>query len=594
MKLSDVIATFLLDRGMTTGFGVIGSANSHLYDSIYSSGIRIVNMHHEQAAVMAAGAYYRASGKMSFVLVSAGGGITNAVTGLASLWADSIPVLVFSGQEATKYIHLKKNGRMFGTLGIDAVGLTRTVTKESSTIMDGFKIHNIVEEAYATALSNRRGPVLLDVPFDVQAQDTVHRLWKAYEPMPCSPEDTDLLQIEEYLKASQQPVILCGHGVQLSGSAPLFRSLLNHIRIPVVVSWSAISVLEHDHPLYFGSPGIYGQRSANFIVQSCDLLLVLGSRLTVPQTGYDTKEFARSAKIIMVDVDTAEEKDFAHLCIKADCAEFLRKFQAFAYYERPRWLDTCSQLRIEFPLVEQAHEDGIFPNSYRVIDRMSSYLRSDQIIVTDNGTAMLSGHQVLKLRERQMMFASYGLGEMGYGLPGAIGAAFAGGGREVLCLNGDGGLMMNLQELQTAISHRLRIKIVVFNNDGYLMIKHTQKMLFSGRQCAVDSSSGLQLPDFVKLCTAFGYDTFRIKSWSEFDFYFPRFMDVDGPAMCEIFMPHAQDLIPKVKGVVQNDGTIFAPPIEEMSPLLSLETVTRIMGATVSEKSSHIRRPDTT
>ena len=210
--------------------------------------------------------------------------------------------------------------------------------------------------------------------------------------------------------------------------------------------------------MYFGRPGLYGQRTANFILQKSDLIVVLGSRLTLPQTGYDFKEFAREAKIVMVDVDKTEFKSFAHLCIETDCNEFLKQIN-FKYINQ-LWLDECYSLSKQFPFIEDAHKDDCFPNSYRIIDKMSDYLKQDQIIVTDMGTALLSGHQAIRLKPNNTMFSSYGLGEMVYGLPAALVASISSPGREVLCLNCDGGMMMNLQELQTIIQHKLRIKIV--------------------------------------------------------------------------------------------------------------------------------------
>ena len=589
MKASDAVATFLLDRGITTGFGIIGSANSHLYDSFNKAGVRVINVHNEQAAVLAAGAFYRTCGQLSFALVTAGGGVTNAVTGVVSLWADSTPVLIFSGQEALRYLTAHAHRRMYGTQGLNIVNMVSGTTKYARTVTSGNTIQDELEKAYATALDGRKGPVWLDMPFDVQAERVEHRLWRPYVPAAFPPREADMAEVVKLLEASQRPVILCGHGVKLAGATSLFCGMLNHIRVPVLVTWSAISCVSHDHPLFFGSPGIYGQRAANFIFQTADFVLALGTRLTLPQTGYDTGELARQAKIVMVDVDTTEHKEFAHLCIAADCGEFLRKFQSNACV-RPAWVETCAALRKEWPLVEAAHADGEFPNSYRMIDRISDALKADQIIVTDMGTALLSGHQAIRLREGHTMFTSYGLGEMGYGLPAALGAAFAGNGREVLCLNCDGGMMMNLQEMQTIIQHRLRVKIVIFNNDGYLMIKHTQNMLFNGDKVAVDHNTGIVLPDYVQLSKAFGYETFRVKSWSEFDFFFPRFMDFNGPAVCEIFMPTEQEFIPKVRGVLQVDGTIFAPPLEEMSPVLPLDVMQRVMGAGLSAKSLRIAR----
>src|SRR6056300_285685 len=588
VKVSDAILSFLLQKGITTVFGIIGSANSHIYNSCAEAGIHVYNTHNEQAALIAAGAYYRTCGRMALALVTAGGGATNAITGVVSLWADSTPVLVISGQEKREYVDKHAHRRMYGTQGFDVVHMVSKTTKYAK-LVDAETIYDELEYAYHTALDGRKGPVWLDIPFDVQSKVIPAQLWK---PLPVNrvyPKDEDMEKLHNLIKNSKRPVILAGHGVKLSISTELFKSRIQSLNIPFLLTWSAIDLVDHRDPLYFGIPGVYGQRSANFIFQKCDLLITIGTRLTIPQTGYDFQEVARNADIVMVDIDETEFKEFVDLPIKSDCATFLEKLSGVKS-DCETWIEECRQIRNEFPIVEDNHIDDTFPNSYKLIDKISNHLKPDQIIVTDMGTALLSGHQSIRLGQGMTMFSSYGLGEMGYGLPAAFGAAIAGNGREVLCLNCDGGMMMNIQELQTLVQHGLRVKIVIFNNDGYLMIKHTQKMLFGGNYNAVDKTTGIVLPDYMKVAKAFGYEDFRIKTWEEFDFYFTRFMDHDGPAICEIFMPPHQHFLPKVKGVLHSDGSIFAPPIEEMSPVLPMETIERIMGSEISTKSSMIVR----
>lgn len=588
MKVSDIIADFLIHHDITTVFGIIGSANSHIYDSFAKSGIRILNVHNEQCAIISAGAYFRTCGKLAVALVTAGGGVTNSITGIVSLWADSIPTIILCGQESSNYITDHSHRRMYGTQGLDIVHMVSKSTKYAKTILDENIIQDELEKSFLITLEGRKGPVLLDIPFDIQSKHIENRIWKNIKTIVKSPENKEIEEVLKLLKESSKPVILGGHGIKLSKSENEFKTLLHNFKIPVLLTWSAIDLLDHNHPLFFGSPGIYGQRSANFIFQKCDLLIVLGSRLTLPQTGYDFKEVARSAKIVMIDIDPTEFKEFSHLKIHSDCGEFIKRINIT--YSRLDWVNECTSIRKEFPLIDVCHVDEDFPNSYRIIDKISNFLTPEHTIVTDMGTALLSGHQVIRLKEGTKMFSSYGLGEMGYGLPAAFGAAIASNGREVLCLNCDGGMMMNIQELQTIIQHRLRVKIVIFNNDGYLMIKHTQKMLFNGIYTAVDQESGITLPDYMKVADAFGYQKYRIKNWKDFDFYFPQFMEFDGPSICEIYMPVDQEFIPKVKGVVQIDGSIFAPPIEEMSPVLPIDTVQRIMGSSLSTKSSKIVR----
>ena len=586
MKISDIISLFLKEKNINTGFGIIGSANSYLYESFKNNGIRIINVHNEQAAVLAAGAYYKTTSKLSFALVTAGGGASNSVTGILSLWADSTPVIIFSGQESSKYIIDHDKCRMFGTQGFDFVSMVKKITKFSKTIMDYTTIQDELENLYSIALNDRKGPVLLDIPFDIQSKMSEYRKWNTYIPKIIN---NGILNVEELILNSKKPIILAGNGIKLSDSVDLFKNILKKLEIPVLLTWSGIDILENDHPLYFGRPGIYGQRAANFILQNCDLLLVLGSRLTLPQTGYDFDEFARFAKIIMVDIDETEFKKFSHLNINTDCNYFLKQIQHISYSNKI-WIEDCINLKLSFPLIEIHHKDDVFPNSYKIIHKISDFLKNDQIIITDMGTSLLSGHQVIKLKKGNTMFSSYGLGEMGYGLPAALGAAISSPDREVLCLNCDGGMMMNIQELQTIIQHKLKIKIVIFNNDGYLMIKHTQKMLFKGVYNSVDSNTGIVLPDYMKVADAFGYVKYQIKSWEEFYIYFPEFMDCKNTAICEIFMPSQQDFIPKVKGITGLNNQIFAPPLEEMSPLLDYDIIQDIMLNNISKKSHLILR----
>jgi acetolactate synthase-1/2/3 large subunit len=332
-------------------------------------------------------------------------------------------------------------------------------TKYSKTIIDPNTIQDELEKAYSIALNGRKGPVLLDIPFDIQSMDVNIRVWNKYIPEIIN---NGVSNIYELILNSKKPVILAGHGIKLSNSVELFKETIKKIQIPVLLTWSGIDILDNNHPLYFGRPGVYGQRSANFILQNSDLLLVLGSRLSLPQTGYDFKEFAKNSYIVMVDIDKTEFKDFAQLCIHTDCNVFLNQIQDINY-SNDIWLNQCNKLKNQFPIIEESHIDDVFPNSYKIIDKISDFLKKDQIVVTDMGTALLSGHQAIRLNEGNKMFSSYGLGEMGFGLPAAIGAAFANEEKEILCLNCDGSMMMNLQELQTIIQHQLKIKIVIFN-----------------------------------------------------------------------------------------------------------------------------------
>ena len=592
VKVSDAIAEYLKELEIKVVFGIIGSANSHIFDSINKLNYtKIVNLHHEQACVMAMGAYYRASGKLSAALVTAGGGATNAVTGIVSNWADSIPGIVFCGQESVDYCKNHSDLRMLGTQGLDIVHMTSKVVKYGARIENPNLTQDILETAHKLTVSGRPGPVIVDVPFDIQSKKIELKPWNL------STQDNvvteDISEVVSLLKTAKRPVLVGGNGVRLSGSNEIFEELVNKLKIPTLLTWSAIDILDNNNLYHFGRFGIYGQRSANFILQNADLVLVLGSRLAIPQVGYNFNELARDAKIIVVDIDEKEiekYRKFYHLYYIQSCKDFITNLLSYDELESKQdWLNYCNFSKSKYPLAEDKSKHETFINSYQFIDDLSNYLSENHILVTDMGTALLSGHQAITLGKNQMMFTSQGLGEMGYGLPGAIGAAFACPEKPVLCLNCDGGIMMNLQEAHSIIDNDLNIKIIIFNNDGYLMIKHTQKMLFNGNYNSVNSKTGLGLPNFELLMKAFGYNYYSIKNSDEIS-VLSEFLSDAKQSVLEVFMDPEQDFIPKVKGVAKDDGTIFSPPLEEMSPLLSLEQIKESMIVDLSERSYQIKR----
>jgi acetolactate synthase-1/2/3 large subunit len=592
VKVSDIIANYLKEKEIDTVFGIIGSANSHIFDSINKLGYtKIINTHHEQAAVLAMGAYYRASGKLSATIVTAGGGATNAVTGVVSNWADSIPGIIISGQENYNHVSAQEALRMYGTQGLNITKMISEVTKKAIAFDDQMNIQDVLEDLDKETISGRPGPVWLDVPMNLQAKTVDRRDWNFYSK---PKHKVDVEYIIDIINQSKRPVIIGGNGIRLSGAKDIFRKFVDYARVPVLLTWSGIDLLDDNNNYYFGRFGLYGQRAANFIVQNADTIIVLGSRLALPQVGYDFSQFARGAKTIVIDIDELEAIKYpVNKYIKADCSDVLyslidKTHMLWGYKES--WVNYCNDLKNKYPLIEEAHKDNGYLNSYKFITKMSDYLKDDHIVVTDMGTALLSGHQNIKLKPNQTMFTSQGLGEMGYGLPAALGAALACPNKPVLCMNCDGGMMMNIQELHTIIENDLPVKIIIFNNDGYLMIKHTQKMLFKGDYVSVNKKTGIGLPDYNKVMPAFGYKYYDLKSWDTFDKTVNDFINYKGAACLEVFMDPEQDFIPKVKGVIKEDGSILPPPIEEMSPLLSLDEVKQNMVIEISEKSKLIKR----
>jgi len=356
-------------------------------------------------------------------------------------------------------------------------------------------------------------------------------------------------------------------------------------------------MIDSYHPLVFGRAGVYGQRAANFILQNSDLVISIGNRMAIPQVGYDISEFARAAKIVQVDIDPEELKKYPqriNFPICSDAKLFLEKLiselKKEKQTEKTEWISRCNQYKKDFPTVNRNdHPDtNGFINSYYFMQKLNGHLKDDQIIVTDMGTALLSGHQVLNIKKGQRLMTSTGLGEMGYGIPAAMGASFAKNKAEVLCLNCDGGMMMNLQELQTIAHHELPIKIIVFNNDGYLMIKHTQKSLFNGKYSGTDKKSGVSCPDFSKIATAFDMPSFQIRTWEDADKVLPEFQKLKRSAICEVFMDPEQFFYPKLALAQQKDGTLISPPLEDLSPFLSREEMKKNMIIGLHPKSEMI------
>jgi acetolactate synthase-1/2/3 large subunit len=606
IKASDLIATFLAKKGMKHVFGIVGAGNAHIFDSVFNHpDIELVCVHHEQAGTMAMQTYYRTSGIITATLLTTGAGSSNGITGVLSAWADSIPGLVISGNENTKYIHPDNHTRMYGVQGYDSTFMVSKITKYAARIMDPKLVLYELEKAYYLAGSGRPGPCWIDVPMNIQSAMVEESELVKFDPVELgvkSQEDTrrlaaDLQQVIADLRAAKRPVIWLGHGIRMAGGESLLPELLRLVPAAYLVTWSVIDMVDADHPLLFGRAGVYGQRCANFVLQNADYLLTIGTRLSLQQVGYDVSELARGAKMAMVDIDPAElakyPERFNHpIC--ADAREFMAGLlslaQAAALPKPEAWLAQCQAYKQRFPWIGEEHKDcGGFINSYKFIDHLNAQLKPDQHIVTDMGTALLSGHQILRLKTGQRLMTSLGLGEMGYGLPAAIGVSFARNRGEVLCLNCDGGMMMNLQELQTVVHYQLPIKLVIFNNDGYLMIKHTQKAVLGGRYSGSDKKSGVSCPDFSKVGKAFDIPAWQIRTWEDFDRVIPQFQACAGPAICEVFMHPEQLFVPKLSLAVRNDGSLVSPPLEDLSPLVPRAVLKEVMLVGTHPKSDMLQ-----
>ena len=599
VKVSDIIAETLETLGIKHIFGIIGAGNVHLFESIAKRGYtEIVCVHHEQAAAMAMQTYYRTSGQIACCLLTTGAGSTNGITGVVSAWADSIPGLVIAGNENSKYTLPHSPYRMWGVQGYDSVHMVEKVTKYANRVTSPEQATYEIEKAVHITLDQRPGPVWIEIPMDIQSslidQSTCdHFVIPESKDFVSDQLSTQVGNIVESLLTSERPVLWLGHGIRLAGAKHKIIPLLNKLGIPALVSWAGIDMIDSNHPLVYGRAGVYGQRCANFVLQNSDYVLTIGTRMAIPQIGYNLTELARAATIDVVDIDRDEatkHKPRIREAVVADAGLFidllLEKLESLTVKNRADWIKICDGYRKQFPWVSDEHEDKDgFINSYKFMEKLNNHFKPDQIVVTDMGTALLCGHQTLKMHPGQRLMTSTGLGEMGFGLPGAIGASIATNSGEVMCLNCDGGMMMNLQELQTMVHYQLPIKLFIFNNDGYLMIKHTQNALFKSSRIGVDKSNGVSCPDFSKLATAFGMPAYQIRSWEDCDDTLAEIQAATGPLICEVFMHPTQLFSPKLGFGTRADGTMVSSPLEDLSPLIPREVLEEAMIVGVHEKS---------
>ncbi|MGA9529973.1 MAG: thiamine pyrophosphate-binding protein [Terriglobales bacterium] len=585
MKLSDYTAQQLADWGVRHIFMVTGGGAMHLNDSIgHEKRIRYVCNHHEQASAMAAEAYARISGRTGVLNVTTGPGAINALNGVFGAWTDSVPMLVISGQvkRETCMRSLGLTGlRQLGDQEADILAMVENITKYRAFIDDPLSIRFHLERAWHLAQSGRPGPCWLDIPVDVQSASINPASLRAYDPAEDEAlTDHSLLsdicgEILARIEAAKRPVILAGSGVRAAGALSEFRALMGRLAIPVTTAWTH-DLIASDDPLFCGRQGTIGDRAGNFAVQSADLLLILGSRLTIRQTSYNWQSFASNAFKIQVDIDPAEfDKPTVQpdMAVHSDLKHFLYAMLQECDRTRhragrhDRWLAWCKERSYRYPAVRGSQRAPGPPlNPYYFVEWLSNQLKDDDIIVCGNATACIVPFQTLRLKQEQRLVSNSGAASMGYDLPAAIGAAFARPNQRIICVAGDGSLQMNLQELQTIVHHCLPVKIVVLNNSGYLSMRITQSGFF-GRLTGEGKDSGVSFPNMVKVAEAYGIPAVRIDRDSQFP-QIEQALAADGPALLDIILDPAQEFEPRSKARQLADGRIVSPNLEDMYPFL--------------------------
>ncbi|GHT97812.1 acetolactate synthase [Spirochaetia bacterium] len=588
-RVADYIADFLVSHNITDVFTVTGGGAMHLNDAFgHHPKLHCTYNHHEQACAIAAEAYARVSNKIAAVCVTTGPGGTNAITGVVGGWLDSIPMLIISGQvrydTTARYTGL--NLRAVGDQEFDIIKAVTCMTKYADMVIDPERIRHDLEKAFFLATAGRPGPSWLDIPLNVQAAIIETDTLVGYDPHEdtaaiAAPVSVDIIdKIIEKIKDSKRPVINAGSAIRYSGGFDVFQKLIEKINIPVVTGWNSIDLVPDDHPLYTGRAGIFGDRPGNFAIQNSDLVLSLGSRLSIRQVGYNFKSWAREAYTIVVDIDAEELKKptvNVSLPVCADVKDVMEKLLLRlgndSITAKEDWLEQCQNWKKEYPVVQQKHyDDKNMVNVYAFIKEISSFLPENQYTVVGNGSACVVGSHGYVIKKGQRFIINSAIASMGYDLPAAIGVCVAKGKQEIVCITGDGSIQMNLQELQTIITNKLPIKIFIINNHGYHSIRQTQKNFFGEPLVGIGPESGdLEFPDMGKIANAYGFSYRKCISNSDLKGFIQGTFKEKGPVIAEVLVSTTQIFEPKSATKRLDDGTLVSAPLEDLAPFLPRE-----------------------
>jgi len=578
MRVSDYLVDRLYTAGAEHAFLITGGMIMHLTDALLQHGKqKFVCCHHEQAATMAAEAYGRYVGSLGVAYVTAGPAALNTLTGVVGAFVDRAPCVIVSGQ--SKVSQAKVTGpRQFALQGYNTLPLFEQVTKYAVMLDDVARVRYEVEKCIHIAKSQPVGPVWIECPIDIQGALFDPDEHEGFIP-PAPSTDRAALQAKvneviAALKQSRRPFFMLGAGVRQADAVEEVRELVETVNVPVLTSRLGMDLFEHDHPLFVGRPGTYGDRPANFTIQNADLMITLGCRLGVGLVGYDYQTFAPHARKVVVDIDQAEldkPSVIPDIPVLADIRDFTALLKEslgdYSFANQP-WLDQTRGWKERYPvdLPEYADEkEGI--NSYHFMTRFSQAMGEGEIFVLDTGSCFHVHAQAFRVKRDQRHIITGGLSTMGY-MPGAIGVAAAAGGRDVYCITGDGSIQMNLQELETIAHNRLPVKIVLLNNRGYLLIRHSQNNFMNGRLIGESVASGVSFPDMEKIARAYGIDFLRVSSLDELDDRLEELKAHNGPMIFEVMTPANQLLIPRVASKALPDGTMVSMPYDDMFPFL--------------------------
>lgn len=596
IKTSDYLVQKLETLGVDTAFMVSGGGAMHLDDSFgKSQKIRLICNHNEQASSMCAEGYARANQKLAVACVTTGPGGLNCLNGVFGAWTDSAPVLFISGQ--VKYTTTMASCpqvplRQLGDQEVDIVSVVRPLTKYARMVTDPYDIDAALEEAVYFAVSGRPGPVWLDIPLNVQAAPIDPAKLKKFVAPPAENKDmaAALAQAAHLLQNAKRPLLVAGNGIHCAKAQKALRAFLDKTQIPVVTTFNGFDLVASEDPLFAGRIGTVGQRAGNFVLQNADVILFAGTRNNIRQVSYNWENFAKDAKKIVVDIDPAElqkptvRPDVA-LC--ADVGHVLFSLTGLltgALAVEP-WREYCRQMKAKYPPLRDfsiAGQDRVHP--YLFMQQLGRILPENARVVASNGTACVAFFQAFESKAGQRLLLNSGDASMGYGLPAAIGVCAAEKNAPVVCLEGDGSLMMNLQELQTLKTNHLPVKLFVIKNGEYISIIQTQRNFFEGRLTGCNKDSGVEVPDFVKVAQAFGLPAVRIGKNDELAGKIQEVLNTPGPVVCELECTENYTFAPKLSARKLEDGTMVSPSLEDMFPFLEREELAENMDISQKEK----------
>lgn len=598
---ADILVIGLKSLEVDTVFAITGAGNLAIIDAIVRDGsISLIYSHHEQAAVMEAQGYSRVTNRIGVALVTTGGGTSNAVTGMLSAYLDSIPVLLISGNESSFHCNNPHQLRAYGVQGFDSCAVLKPVTKVATRINSVEEVSVVLKESARLAMQDRKGPAHIDFPMDLQRKQGVVGEIDASKVFVTKKSELDHVDIKNLVNAiskAKKPLFYFGNGIRNPKSVNAVFSLVMETGIPYISSWSAIDIFPESDNLNIGRVGIYGDRHANILLQKSDLVISIGTRLAIPQIGYDKADFGRKAEKWVVDIDSTECSKFDGLgwnVINADALNVIELLNAskLSNLNFNDWQGECQYIKSIFPRKNQLGPEPSNSESQIhsgvVIEFLNKTLDSRALIATDVGAALLTGHFMYEQSGSRRFFTSQGLGEMGFGLPGAIGAFFGDPSRQIVCLNTDGAIMFNLQELQVVQEHKIPLKLFVFNNSGYSMIRISQDNLFNSRQSGSTTESGISFPDFSQVASVFGFGHTLISNSYDLS-KIEELLDSNQPELIEIIMDPEQRYFPRLATNKLSDGSFVSPPIEDLDPKIDLSQLEELLGYRAHENSYRAR-----